>query len=106
MKRYAFQFRIRPELKAEYREAHDKIWPEMAAALRAAGFRNYSIYFRPDGTLFGYFEAEEPVRALEAMGKTEVNTKWQKAMDRFFIKRDPSTLGPDTQTLEEVFHLD
>jgi L-rhamnose mutarotase len=40
------------------------------------------------------------------MGKTEVNARWQKAMDRFFVKKDPKTVGPDVVELEEVFHID
>ena len=104
--RYACLFRIKPELKAEYKKAHDEIWPDMARAIRKSGIRNYSIYFREDGTLFAYLEAKDPARAFELLGKTEVNTRWQKAMDRFFVKKDPSTLGPEVVPLEEVFHQD
>jgi L-rhamnose mutarotase len=103
-KRYAFLMRIKPELKAEYKKAHDEIWPDMARAIRKSGIRNYSIYFREDGTLFACLEAPDPAKAFELLGKTEVNTRWQKAMDRFFVKKDPSTLGPDVAPLEEVFH--
>ena len=49
MKRYTFTMRIKPELKAEYKKAHDEIWPDMAKAIRDSGIRNYSISFRPDG---------------------------------------------------------
>jgi L-rhamnose mutarotase len=103
-KRYAFLMRIKPELKEEYKKAHDEIWPDMARAIRKAGIRNYSIYFREDGTLFAYLEARDPAQAFEWLGKTEVNTRWQKAMDKFFVKKDPSILGPETEPLEEVFH--
>ena len=106
MKRYASLFRIRPELKQEYRKAHDLIWPDMAQAIRASGIRNYSIYFRPDGTLFAYFECEDAVKAMEYMRKTEVNTRWQKAMEKYFVKENTSVLGPEMEDLEEVFHLD
>ncbi len=106
MKRYAFIMRIRPELRAEYQKAHDEIWPDMAAAIRKSGIRNYSIYFRQDGTLFAYLESKDPGAAFAWLGKTEVNARWQKAMDRFFVKKDPSTLGPDVEVIEEVFHID
>jgi L-rhamnose mutarotase len=106
MKRYTFLFRMKPELKAEYRKAHDEIWPDMAAAIRDSGIRNYTISFRPDGTLFAYLESPDPAFSFEKLGRTEVNARWQKAMDHFFVKRDPSTLGPDVEVLEEVFHLD
>jgi len=105
-KRYAFLMRIKPELKAEYKKAHDEIWPDMAQAIRKSGIRNYSIYFREDGTLFAYLEARDPGQAFQWVGKTEVNTRWQKAMDRFFVKKDSSALGPEVVPLEEVFHQD
>ena len=106
MKRYTFLMRIKPELKAEYRKAHDEIWPDMARAIRDSGIRNYSICFRADGTLFAYLESPDPALSFEKLGKTEVNARWQKAMDRFFVKRDPSKIGPDIEVIEEVFHLD
>jgi L-rhamnose mutarotase len=95
MKRYGFMFRIKPELKAEYKKAHDEIWPD-----------NYSIFFRPDGSLFAYFECENADKAFEYMDRQEVNTRWQKVMDKFFIKSDPAILGPEMEDLEEVFHQD
>ncbi len=106
MKRYGFVFRIRPEMKAEYKKAHDEIWPDMARAIRESGIRNYSIFFRRDGTLFGYFECEDAKKAFDQMGRQEVNTRWQNAMDRFFVKSDPTILGPESEDLEEVFHQD
>jgi L-rhamnose mutarotase len=99
MKRYTFVMRIKPELKADYRKAHDEIWPDMAQAIRDAGIRNYTISFLPDGTLFAYLESEDPVKAFEILGKTEVNARWQKAMSRFFVK-------PGIEVIEEVFHID
>ncbi|KPJ80023.1 MAG: hypothetical protein AMS17_21020 [Spirochaetes bacterium DG_61] len=93
MKRFAFIFRIKPELKNEYKKAHDEIWPDMAQAIRESGIRNYSIFFRKDGTLFAYLEAEDPEKSFEYIGKQEVNERWQKAMDKYFIKEDPQILG-------------
>lgn len=106
MRRHAFLFRIKPEMKAEYKKAHDELWPEMADALRRSGIRNYSIFFRQDGTLFGYLESDDPAGAFEYLSRQEVNTRWQKAMDRFFVKSRPDILGPQTEEMEEVFHLD
>jgi L-rhamnose mutarotase len=105
-KRYAFLMRIKPELKAEYKKAHDEIWQDMARAIRKSGIRNYSIYFQDDGTLFAYLESRDPAKAFAWLGTTEVNERWQKAMDKYFVKKDPSTLGPEVAPLEEVFHQD
>jgi L-rhamnose mutarotase len=106
MKRYTFIMRIKPELKDDYKRAHHEIWPDMARAIRDSGIRNYSISFRPDGTLFAYLESPDPALSFEKLGRTEVNARWQKAMDRFFVKRDPSSTGPDVEVIEEVFHID
>lgn len=106
MKRYSFLMRIRPELKAEYKKRHDELWPDMAGAIRESGIGNYSIYFREDGLLIGYFESNDPARSLEKLGKTDANARWQVSMDRFFVKKDPKSVGPDIEAVEEVFHLD
>ncbi len=105
MKRYGSVFRIRPEMVQEYRKAHDEIWPDMAKAIRDVGIRNYSIFFRTDGTLFSYFECEDADRAFANLWKTEVNTRWQLAMEKFFVKSRSGILGPETEELEQVFYL-
>ena len=104
--RSAFVFKMKPELKAEYKKAHDEIWPEFAKEISDAGIKNYSIFFRKDGTLFAYCEVDDFDKTMGELGKTELNKKWQLFMDRFFVKEDPSVLGPDMEMLEEVFHLD
>lgn len=106
MERAAFIFKIRPGMKEEYKRVHDEIWPDLADAIRDAGIANYSIFFRKDGTLFAYLESDDFNKSMEQLGKTEVNERWQKYMDRFFVKEDPSILGPEIEIIEEVFHLD
>jgi L-rhamnose mutarotase len=106
MKRYGSVFRIRPEMVKEYKQAHDEIWPDMAKAIQDAGIRNYSIFFRKDGMLFSYFECEDAPRALASIRTTEVNTRWQVAMEKYFVKSRAGILGPETEDLEEVFHLE
>jgi len=44
VERVCFLARVRPERMAEYSERHKEVWPEMLAALRAAGWGNYSIF--------------------------------------------------------------
>ena len=107
MQRVGFTFKIRPELKEEYKKAHDEVWPEMTKAAKYFGMHNYSIYFRKDGTLFAYLEIEgDYEKTMEEFSKLDINKRWQKYMDRFFVKEDKSILGPETEMLEEVAHLD
>jgi L-rhamnose mutarotase len=78
----------------------------MLAALRDSGWRNYSLFLRPDGLLVGYLECEDFEAAQRAMERTEVNARWQAEMAPFFILQEgarPDTAG---DRLEEIFHLD
>jgi L-rhamnose mutarotase len=90
---------------AEYTERHRAVWPEMQAALRDTGWRNYSLFLRDDGLLVGYVEADDLAAAQEAMARTEVNARWQAEMAEFFTGLDGR--GPDEGfvLLTEVFHL-
>ena len=106
MKRYACIFRIKPELKEAYKKDHDELWPDMARAIRESGITNYSIFFRKDGTLFAYLEADNPSSAFEFIAAQEVNERWQRAMEKYFVKEHADILGPEMEELEEVFHID
>jgi len=106
MKRVGFQFKIKQDRIPEYKVHHAAVWPEMLDALRRHGWHNYSIFLRPDGLLFGYYEAAESPEASEAGMATEaINLKWQEFMGPFF---DSIEGRPDENMmkLEEVFHLD
>jgi L-rhamnose mutarotase len=110
MERVCFLLRVRPERLDEYRERHRAVWPEMLAALRAAGWGNYTLFLAEDGLLVGYLETEDFEAALAAMGETEVNARWQAEMAEFFVPADDgppasSHPQPPLRRLEEVFHL-
>jgi L-rhamnose mutarotase len=111
MARYCFLLQVRPELLGEYRQRHAAVWPDMLRALRASGWRNYSLFARPDGLLVGYVEADDLGAAQQAMAGTEVNARWQAEMSRYFTGLDgpePGSRAPDEsfQLLDEVFSLD
>jgi L-rhamnose mutarotase len=103
--RYCFQLQVRPERMAEYVERHRAVWPEMLAALRDTGWRNYSLFLRDDGLLIGYVEADDLAAAQAGMSATAVNARWQTEMAPFFADLEG---GPDEGflLLEEVFHLE
>jgi L-rhamnose mutarotase len=103
MPRYCFQLQVRPDRMAEYVERHQAVWPEMQAALRATGWRNYSLFLRPDGLLIGYLEADDLAASQAAMEALDVNTRWQAEMAQFFAGVTPTEGFP---LLTEVFHLD
>jgi L-rhamnose mutarotase len=105
MTRYCFSLQVRPDRLAEYRERHRAVWPEMLAALRDSGWRNYALFLRDDGLLIGFVESDDLRAARAAMAATEVNARWQAAMAPFFVDLEGR---PDEgfTLLEEVFHLE
>ena len=105
MPRYCFQLQVKPDRIAEYRRRHAAVWPDMLEALHDTGWRNYSLFLRPDGLLIGYVESQDLTAAQAAMDDTEVNARWQAEMAEFF---DDLDVPPDQGflLLEEVFHLE
>lgn len=106
MRRVCFVLRIKPDRLEEYRRRHQAVWPRMRQALSDAGWRNYSLFVRPDGLLVGYLECENFDEARAAMDRTEVNALWQAEMAEFF--EDSDGVQPDRMMvgLDEIFHLD
>jgi L-rhamnose mutarotase len=108
MKRVGFLIKVKAHLIAEYKQHHVAVWPEMLAALTAAGWHNYSLFMREDGLMFGYFETPHTTlaEAQALMEQTEVNSRWQDLMAPYF--EIPPGAHPDQSfiELEEVFHLD
>ena len=105
MQRVCFLLQLKKDRIEEYRKAH-QVWPEMLDAMHAAGIRNYSMFIRKDGMLVGYFEAENPEQALQALGKTEVNRRWQEYMAPFFDSGTGDLEKGGTEWLEQYFHMD
>ena len=104
MARYCLLGHVGADRLEEYRAAHRAVWPELLDALRDAGWRNYSLFLRDDGTLVGYTEADDLAAAQAAVARTDVNARWQARMAELF-----GTDGPPDEAWElvpEVFHLD
>ena len=106
MKRVGFLLKVKADRVEEYKQQHQAVWPEMQAALREAGWHNYSLFMRGDGLLFGYFETPDSLEAAQqAMEGREVNTRWQSMMSEFFEIPDGAHPDQVLVPLEEVFHL-
>ena len=103
MRRVCFTLQVKPERLDEYRRRHAHVWPDMLAALRDAGWSDYSLFLREDGLLVGYLLTDDFDRALAAMDTTEVNARWQAEMADFFVDGRPDR---HMHVLTEVFNLD
>lgn len=104
MPRYCLRGRVRPEHVAEYTRVHQAVWPEMLDALSEAGWRHYSLFVSPDGTLVGYVEADDLETVQRAIQANPVNDRWQRSVAALFASDGP----PDQawEVLPEVFHLE
>jgi L-rhamnose mutarotase len=103
--RVCFQLQVRPERTEEYIKRHADVWPDMRNALREAGWRNYSLFLGPDGTLTGYLECDDFPTAQARMAATEVNARWQSEMADFFVALGEDRPDEGIRPIPEIFHL-
>ncbi|MGM9471627.1 L-rhamnose mutarotase [Pseudarthrobacter sp. YS3] len=103
--RVCFRSSVQPSLIGEYKRRHAAVWPEMLAALKDAGWNNYSLFLGDDGLLIGYVECDDFGAVRARMALADVNARWQAEMASLFDNPDQA---PDAgfQVLEEVFNLD
>lgn len=107
MKRVGFLLKVKPDKIDEYKAHHERVWPEMLAALSRTGWHNYSLFMRDDGLLFGYFETPESFDAARAgMAGEAINATWQEFMAPYFEGVGGTHADQMMQELVEVFHLD
>ncbi len=107
MKRVGFLLRVRPDKIEEYKAHHRHVWPEMLEALRRRGWHNYSLFMRPDGLVFGYFETPESFEAAQAgMAQEAINAQWQDFMAPFFEGLGQTHADQMMEMLEPIFFLE
>ncbi len=106
MQRICFTLRVKQGRMAEYRRRHASVWPSMLAALRDAGWHNYSLFLGPDGLLVGYLETDDFKQARDQMKNMEVNKLWQENMAEFFEEIGPAKADDSMAQLDEIFHLE
>jgi L-rhamnose mutarotase len=107
MQRVAFVFKVKVSKIDEYKSHHQAVWPEMQDALRRNGWHNYSLFMRPDGLIFGYFETSGTFQdALDGMDGEPINEKWQEFMAPYVESENNDHPDKTMVELVEVFHLD
>jgi L-rhamnose mutarotase len=104
--RVCFLGRVKPDRLAEYTERHEQVWPDMLAALREAGWHNYSLFLTGDGLLVGYLETPDYQAALDRMAQAEVNARWQRDMAPYFTDLDGRPPDQGFRRIDEIFHVD
>ena len=104
MMRNAFKMKLKPGFEAEYKKRHDEIWPELSAALTAAGVSDYSIFLDEETlTLFAVQKLSDNHTA-DVLPELPIVKKWWAFMAEI-MDANPDH-SPICTPLPEVFHHD
>jgi len=104
MKRHAFMMKLKSGVVAEYKKRHDEIWPELSAAIRAAGISDYSIFLDEETlTLFAVQMQADNNTTGELPNHPIVRKWWAYMAPLMEVNADNS---PKCGNLTELFHLD
>jgi len=97
-----------PQLIAEYKRYHEKIWPEITQSIKDAGIHGLEIYLR--GTrMFMILEVDEKFsfeRKAEADRKNPKVQEWEKLMWKFQKALPEAQPGEKWLPMERIFKLD
>ena len=77
--RVGIHTRLKPGEVELYEEYHRAVWPEVLAAIKRVGIREYYI-FRDGLDLFHYIECDDYERAIAELAHDPVNVRWQAEM--------------------------
>ncbi len=106
MPRICFTLQVDPARLDEYVNAHRAVWPEMLAAIRDAGRRDYSLFLAPTGLLVGVYETDDDATSAAALASDPRTARWEETMAPFFVSLDTDRPDQGAPQLPEVFHLE
>ena len=88
---------------ALYRQRHDEIWPELEAALRAAGVLEYRIFNEPGSNDLFAVMRRKKAHGLDALAESPLMRRWWDMM------ADVTVTGPDgvpiQRALQQAFGM-
>lgn len=109
MKRHCLTLDLQdePELVAEYKRYHEKIWPEIAKSIRDSGILDMEIYLL--GTrLFMMMEVDDTF-SFEAKSRADRDNpkvrEWEELMWRFQKPLPNAKPGEKWLLMERIFEL-
>jgi L-rhamnose mutarotase len=104
MRRTAFKMHLKPGFAREYRDRHDKIWPELQKLLSDSGVFDYTIFLdEQTHTLFAV-QKNRGDEDSQDLGKSEIVQRWWAYMADI-METNPDN-SPKSSSLTEVFHLE
>ena len=103
MTSHAFRRQLKPGSVAQYRARHDAIWPDLAAAITAAGIYDYSIFLDEESlALFAVLKLRDD-HARASLPDDPIMRRWWDHM------ADLMEVHPDNRPVEypltPMFHL-
>ena len=103
MQRNAFIMQLKKGNEEEYRQRHERIWPELRDLLVSTGISDYSIYLdEASGKLFATMKFADE-QALARLPQNAVMQRWWSYMED--IMETWPDLSPVAVPLKEVFYL-
>jgi L-rhamnose mutarotase len=97
-----------PNLIAEYRRYHEKIWPEITASIQDSGIEDMEIYLL--GTrMFMIMEVNERFSFEAKAGADQSNPKvreWEELMWKFQQPLPQAKSGEKWMLMEKIFKLE
>jgi L-rhamnose mutarotase len=97
-----------PKLIAEYKQYHEKIWPEITRSIKSAGVCDLEIYLR--GTrMFMIMEVDESFSFEKKADSDRKNPKvqeWENLMWKFQKALPEARPGEKWLLMEKIFKLD
>ena len=97
-----------PELIAEYKRYHQKIWPEITKSIKDSGIEDLEIY-QLGTRLFMVMEVNEQF-SFEAKAKADRENpkvhEWEKLMWKFQKPLPQAKLGEKWILMERIFELE
>jgi L-rhamnose mutarotase len=104
MERLCHVFQIAPGREDEYVRRHVEIWPEMVAAMKEAGFANYTL-FRRGTDVIAVCECDPDVETcFSRFAKLGVRERWGASMEGIVL--DLTDENGELHRYEEDWHLD
>ena len=97
-----------PNLIAEYKKYHEKIWPEITASLKASGIEDAEIYLLGTRMFMilevnGSFSFEKKAAADQSNPKV---VEWEERMWRFQQSLPQAKPGEKWLLMERIFKLE
>ena len=110
MKRYCLTLDLKndPNLIAEYRKHHERIWPEITRSIKDSGIEDLEIYLL--GTrLFMIMEVNESfsfAAKAQTDGENARVREWEQLMWRFQQPLPEAKPGEKWMLMEQIFKLE